>query len=63
MKSIHILMAVGLYLNPLQLCAVSSNQQSEKYVSFIPSRIWNDTDGKPIEAHGGGMYYENGSYY
>ena len=63
MKSIHVLIALGLYLNPWQLYAESINQEPEKYLSFSPAKIWNDTDGKPIEAHGGGMFYENGTYY
>lgn len=26
----------------------------ETYRSFRPGQVWKDTDGKPIEAHGGG---------
>lgn len=28
-----------------------------------PGQLWLDTDGTPIEAHGGALYYENGVYY
>lgn len=28
-----------------------------------PGQLWLDTDGKPIEAHGGSIFYENGLYY
>jgi len=45
----------------LYLASCFSNHQ--KYDSFSPGEIWNDTDGNPIEAHGGGMFYENGAYY
>ena len=31
--------------------------------SFTPGKIWNDTDGVPIQAHGGGILYINGIYY
>jgi sucrose-6-phosphate hydrolase SacC (GH32 family) len=31
--------------------------------SFRPGEIWLDTDGKPIQAHGGCMLYDNGVYY
>jgi len=62
-KSIHILIILALCLNPWQLCIVLSNQQSEKYLSFRPGEIWNDTDGRPIEAHGGGVLYQDGTYY
>jgi hypothetical protein len=30
---------------------------------FLPGQIWLDTEGKPINAHGGGMLYDNGTYY
>ena len=35
----------------------------DKYHSFRPGKLWNDTDGSRIEAHGGGMFHENGTYY
>lgn len=28
-----------------------------------PGKIWNDTQGNPINAHGGGILYYNGTYY
>jgi hypothetical protein len=31
--------------------------------TFKPGEVWLDTDGKPIQAHGGGIFYENGVYY
>src|SRR5947207_5346766 len=30
---------------------------------FQPGEIWPDTDGVHINAHGGGIYYEGGTYY
>lgn len=30
---------------------------------IYPGRIWLDTDGNPIQAHGGAIYYENNIYY
>jgi len=30
---------------------------------FRPGQVWNDTDGKPINAHGGGVLYHEGTYY
>ena len=35
------------------------NQQS----AFRPGELWLDTDGKPIQAHGGGMLHDRGTYY
>ena len=31
--------------------------------SFKPGQIWLDTEGNPIQAHGGGIFYEDGVYY
>jgi Glycosyl hydrolases family 43 len=31
--------------------------------SFRPGELWLDTDGKPIQAHGGGMLFVDGVYY
>ncbi|MEI7808335.1 MAG: glycoside hydrolase family 43 protein [Verrucomicrobiota bacterium] len=31
--------------------------------SFKPGQLWLDTAGKPINAHGGGMLYYQGTYY
>jgi beta-galactosidase len=31
--------------------------------SLKPGQIWNDTDGNPINAHGGGILYDKGIYY
>jgi beta-xylosidase len=30
---------------------------------FLPGQIWSDVDGKLINAHGGGMLYDRGTYY
>jgi len=30
---------------------------------FRPGNIWTDTDGNPIQAHGGGILYDRGIYY
>jgi len=30
---------------------------------FHPGNIWKDTDGKFINAHGGGILYHEGTYY
>lgn len=33
------------------------------YHSFRPGEEWLDTNGKPIQAHGGSVFFENGTYY
>ena len=30
---------------------------------FKPGTLWNDTDGRPIQAHGGGVLFDRGTYY
>ena len=30
---------------------------------FVPGEVWMDTNGKPINAHGGGLLFYNGTYY
>ena len=44
----------------LLLCSLSSNAQNK---TFEPGNVWNDTSGKPINAHGGGILYHNNTYY
>lgn len=38
-------------------------QEAIEHSSFKPGEIWEDTDGNHINAHGGGIFYENGTYY
>ena len=33
------------------------------YSHFAPGAEWDDSDGVPIQAHGGGMLYQDGVYY
>lgn len=30
---------------------------------IVPGDVWKDTNGKPVNAHGGGIMYDNGKYY
>ena len=34
-----------------------------KYDSFRPGKEWKDTNGKPIQAHGGSVIYIDGIFY
>lgn len=31
--------------------------------AIVPGEVWNDTEGNPINAHGGGILYHEGTYY
>ena len=37
--------------------------QAQKNEFFRPKEVWNDTEGNPINAHGGGILYHKGMYY
>ncbi|HBR12671.1 Glycosyl hydrolases family 43 [Epilithonimonas bovis DSM 19482] len=37
--------------------------QNGKNISFKPGEIWKDTDGVHINAHGGGILFDKGTYY
>ena len=43
--------------------SLTAQEQVLKYSSFQPGEIWKDNHGTHINAHGGGMMYENGTYY
>jgi hypothetical protein len=49
-----------LFLFSLLLSIISSNSQT---TSFIPGEIWKDNQGNPINAHGAGILFHNGTYY
>lgn len=49
-----LLLLAGIYAMPAQA------QQND---AIRPGKVWNDTDGNPINAHGGGMLYHEGTYY
>lgn len=34
-----------------------------KYDRFYPGRVWLDTEGKRIQAHGGSVIFIDGVYY
>ena len=37
--------------------------QVQKQTAVYPGKIWRDTSGRRIQAHGGALYYEDGIYY
>jgi beta-xylosidase len=54
------LVAVSFAGVALRSTAVSAR---DLYSSFHPGQLWLDTDGNPINAHGGGILYHDGVYY
>lgn len=57
MKRIKALCLLMLVL-PVSMACYAQQQQS-----IIPGAIWSDTNGNPVNAHGGGILYYNGTYY
>lgn len=45
------------------LCCTIGNTAYAQNKKFVPYEVWNDTDGNPINAHGGGILFHNGVYY
>ena len=45
------------------LALILASATSVAASAFRPEEIWLDTNGKPINAHGGGMLYHDGTYY
>ena len=41
----------------------AQKKESNKTEYFKPGKVWEDTDGNPIAAHGAGLMYCNGIYY
>jgi hypothetical protein len=56
MKNLVYILAI-LVGSMISLAACAQNKK------FRPGEIWNDVDGKPINAHGGGLLYHGGKYY
>ncbi|WP_373060126.1 glycoside hydrolase family 43 protein [Zunongwangia sp. H14] len=42
---------------------INCQNRAHRYSAFHPGKIWKDSDGNHINAHGGGIYYEDGTYY
>jgi hypothetical protein len=51
--------AVHALFFPGQRTAVDPTKGGNDSMYFYPGRVWLDTDGKPIQAHGGGVMYDH----
>ena len=45
------------------LSSVATADAPVKHTSFKPGEIWTDNNGVHINAHGGGILYDKGTYY
>jgi len=50
-------------LHLLFILATLATVRFSHAAAFVPGEIWRDTDGQPINAHGGGLLFHNGTYY
>ncbi|NEW85031.1 MAG: family 43 glycosylhydrolase [Mariniphaga sp.] len=60
MKPFFVLIFTILIIFP---CFLQAKKLPEKQIDFHPAQIWSDTNGNPINAHGGGVLYFKGIYY
>src|SRR6516162_3327269 len=51
------------FLGPLLAICLAIGAASTLAAEFIPGEPWQDTEGHPINAHGGGILFHNGVYY
>lgn len=61
--NINIVKTCGVALTAFCICSCSVNTQTQKNEYIVPGEVWNDTEGNPVNAHGGGILYHDGTYY
>jgi hypothetical protein len=44
-------------------CLCLAQNLPAHHAVFVPGAVWADTEGNPINAHGGGILYHQGTYY
>lgn len=57
------LLAVMLLASTLTLKSAALQESLKPRQQFFPGQIWPDNNGLPINAHGGGLLFHNGTYY
>jgi hypothetical protein len=62
LSGLHTLILAGLLISPA-LCPGQNSSPLSSPPPFHPGELWPDTDGVPINAHGGGFLFRNGLYY
>lgn len=55
--------AAILFLGLAFTMCTAPKQETKKNEAFKPKEVWNDNQGNPINAHGGGIMYHEGKYY
>lgn len=52
-----------LLLGAVWLAVAAHTAWANPNTAFVPGAVWQDTDGNPINAHGGGVLFHEGTYY
>ncbi len=47
----------------IMICLLLTGAACSEQVVFVNGEVWNDTEGNPINAHGGGILFHEGTYY
>lgn len=55
-RFLHIILTAAIFVCPVKELLSQNNY-------FLPGAIWYDTEGHPINAHGGGVLFDHGRYY
>ncbi|MFN8240946.1 MAG: glycoside hydrolase family 43 protein [Bacteroidales bacterium] len=59
-RNIVLIIPMALILVTILFSCIGSNGEKK---SFTPGQVWNDAGGNPINAHGGGIMFHQGTYY
>lgn len=54
---------MGLAVLTVAIATAASAATLAEATAFRPGEVWRDTDGQPINAHGGGLLFHGGTYY
>jgi Glycosyl hydrolases family 43 len=60
-RCLHSLAVAGITAITAIQMARAGDEPANKCI--VPGEVWRDTDGKPINAHGGGVLFHDGTYY
>jgi len=59
----HSIRVIALLFGLLAVAPHLPAKEAPAITGIRPGEVWPDTDGKPINAHGGGILFHEGTYY
>jgi hypothetical protein len=63
MKQLVLAITLGSIFLMYSNIGMCQQKNESKKQPFVHAEIWKDIDGKPINAHGAGVLFHNGTYY